>query len=153
MTKNLTYLILCIVAVLTTGWAYTSFAGPTNLEDCRAQAARDARSDVGARAALLDCSRKFSKLIEVPSEVSEVDCVRKGWYYEPNVMAGSKCMAPCTSDERVRNRAVRDQFEARQRVPEDTCLKRNDRWDADSKLCRSRAFEPIAAVMCGGWDD
>lgn len=117
-------------------------AEPTSREACRTEATRTARTEVGAKAMLADCARRFpTPAPPAAEEFSEAECPRQGKFFT-GAYIGPKCVdedpfqRPCSPSELAYN--------AERRVSKSQCASRGHLWDQKSRLC----FPPgTGAVM------
>ena len=144
----------CLATALIAGSAPVAVAGPKTLEECRMQAAREARTEAGATAMLADCGRKFAPPKVEPADYPEAECLRLGMDYNPNRWIGPKCAAdpPCTDEHKAHNARAKAELAARQKVTKAVCSERGDLWDHKSKLCHKRGVELTNVVACKGGD-
>lgn len=117
----------------------------SGLQECRAAAARDAKTETGARALLADCAAKFPAVVQPVSELGEQECLAKGMVYEPGRFVGSKCQEPyqvptCTPHDLAEN--------ARARLSKSACTARGDSWSSATRLCNPRGGGPAFVVEC-----
>lgn len=117
-------------------------APPRTLEECRATAAREARTEAGAKAMLWDCSKKFA-IPEPAAEVDERECAALGKVFEPGRIVGPKCTfdpaeRPCTAEDMAIN--------AEAQVSKAVCDARGDSWSAAQKLCFKRGRLAMTVV-------
>jgi hypothetical protein len=144
--------VLLGLAALVTGCGQPE---PTTLEECRSRAGRAATTEIGARAMLLDCGKRFAS--QTPSEsplapdVPEEECHRRGGYYGKSyVSGGAVCVepAPCTEAEKAHNKRVKTAGEARTRANEAECRKRGDAWDQAAMRCSAGTPAQELTMVC-----
>jgi len=118
---------------------------PTSLDECRVQAAREAKTEIGARVLLADCAKRFPNT-PVPPEpsVAEEECRRQGKSYSPERLIGPKCsddpsQRPCTAEDIA--------FNAAAQIPKKECEERGGSWSEKQKLC-STAGRPPMIILC-----
>jgi hypothetical protein len=121
-----------VLLVLLAGPAYTADFQERQLQDCRARAARDARTEAGAKAMLADCAKRFPvPQPTAPSAPTDEDCRRKG-LVRIELFGEATCGAdhqnrPCTEQEFAEWKAAE--------VSPAVCKRRGDTWSEKAKLC------------------
>jgi len=120
-------------------------AEPKSLVECRAVAAREAKTETGARALLADCAKRFPEQPRPQEkELTETECLRQGKFYR-ELFIGPQCLdedpfqRDCGPSELAYN--------ARRRVSKGECAKRGDAWDTKAKLCYPKG-EPALLFVC-----
>ena len=119
-------------------------AGPKSLLECRTEAARQAKTEAGARAMLADCAKRFPESASPqPRELSETECLRQGKFYR-EVFVGPKCVDEdpwqrvCEPSELAHN--------ARSKVSKAECKKRGDIWHEKGNFCQTQGSMPFVFV-------
>jgi hypothetical protein len=127
--------LLFFLLAVAVGPAISNQSQERQLLECRAQAAREARTEAGTKAMLADCSKRFPQVRPpAPPPPTEEECRRQG-LVRIELFTGVTCGVdhhnrPCTADELEAWKTAE--------VSKTTCTKRGDSWSEKEKLCFKR---------------